>query len=101
MKIWFMVRLLALSAALLTVPIFAGDAAMTLHIKGMTCPACAASVERELTKLPEVAGVAVRLGSSTAKLSLKQGQKPSQESLEQAIKTAGFQLAKVEDPAAK
>lgn len=63
-----------------------------VHIKGMTCPSCAASVERELKALPQVASVAISLRENTATVVIKDGQNLPQDQLKRAIEKAGYSV---------
>lgn len=63
-----------------------------VHIKGMTCPSCAASVERELKALPQVASVSISLKQNTATIILKEGQVLSENQVKGAVEKAGYSI---------
>lgn len=69
-----------------------------VHITGMTCPSCAASVERELKSLPQVAKVEISLKQNTAIIVLKEGQNLPQSQIKQAVEKAGYSVDEAAAP---
>lgn len=65
-----------------------GDA-VTLRVDGMTCEACAASIERSLERLPGVISASVSYAEGTALVATSAESPPSSEALVDAVKTAG------------
>ena len=63
-----------------------------VHVKGMTCPSCAASVERELKALPHVASVSISLRENTATVITKDGQSLPKDQIKRAIEKAGYSV---------
>lgn len=68
----------------------------TIQIQGMTCPSCAAAVEKRLTAIPEVQFVKIDIRKGTAVITLKGGQPPTEEQLDKAIKAAGYKMIRVD-----
>lgn len=64
----------------------------TVHIKGMTCPSCAASVERELKKFPQVSKVSINLRQNTATIEWKAGQSLPRDQIKNAVENAGYRI---------
>lgn len=62
------------------------------HIEGMTCAACAATLEAQLAKLPGVAEARVSFNESTATIR-SSPDTPSQERVRAAVDGAGFRIA--------
>lgn len=71
---------------------YAAELETKVHIKGMTCPSCAASVERALKALPQVAKVTISLKQNTATIAMKEGQNLSQSQIKHAIEKAGYSV---------
>ena len=65
---------------------------MTIKINGMTCPSCAASVERALKSLPEVEKLSISLPDGQVSITPKPGQEPTQKDIAKAVKKAGFSV---------
>lgn len=84
--------LLMSTLLLLQVAASAAGIETKVHVKGMTCPSCAASVERELKVLPQVASVSISLKQNTATIVMKEGQSPPKDQIKRAIEKAGFSV---------
>jgi copper chaperone CopZ len=86
-------------ALLFLVPFLAlaSETTITAHIEGMTCPACAASVERQFRKLPGVNAVNISLSEGTASVTLRQGMRMSEEEIKKAVEEAGYKLTGIEE----
>lgn len=69
-----------------------------VHIKGMTCPSCAASVERELKALPQVAKVTISLKQNAATIVMKDGQNLSPDQIKHAVEKAGYSVDEMAAP---
>lgn len=67
----------------------------TLHIEGMTCPSCAASVEKTFKKLPQVSDIDINIRKGTAVVSIKDGQVLEDEQIKTAVETAGYKLQSI------
>lgn len=70
----------------------------TLHVEGLSCPACATNVDHQLKDLPGVRYVDVNLGDGTVSLSLGGAERPSRAALARAIHDSGFTLRRIEVP---
>jgi copper chaperone CopZ len=70
----------------------------TLHVEGLSCPACATNVDHQLKDLPGVRHVAVNLGDGTVNLSLGGAGRPSRAELARAIHDSGFTLRRIDVP---
>ena len=71
---------------------YAAGAEMKVHVKGMTCPSCAASVERELKALHQVEKVDVSLSQNTVTIRVKEGQNLSLDQIKHAVEKAGYSV---------
>lgn len=71
---------------------------VSLHVDGMTCPFCAAGLEKRLTKLPEVDSVLVRISDGLVLIREKPGQVLSDAQLKREVQLAGFALRDVSRP---
>ena len=79
-----------------TSPITADRA--TLHVEGLSCPACATNVDHQLADLKGVHSVDVNLGDGTVNLVLGGPNRPSRAMLAQAIHDSGFTLRRIDVP---
>lgn len=68
---------------------------LTAQVDGMTCPSCAASVEREVKKIKGVSDVSINIRSGKVEIIFKDDQTPSEENIIQAIKKAGYKLVSI------
>jgi len=75
---------------ILPVIVFAEESILLVKIKGMTCPSCAASVEREVTKLDGVGSVKISIADGSARIRVKEGVLIKDAVIDDAIKKAGF-----------
>jgi len=66
-----------------------------ITVLGMSCPFCAYGVEKKLKKLDGVSELTVELASGLATLVMEDGTDVSNETLQEAVKDAGFEAAKV------
>ncbi len=64
-------------------------------IFGMTCPFCAYGVEQKLKKLDGVVDLEVVLETGIATLALEEHADVSNELLQETVKDAGFEVAKI------
>ena len=64
-------------------------------ILGMSCPFCAYGVEQKLKKLDGVEDLKVVLETGLATLTLEEGADISNELLQETVKDAGFEVAKI------
>jgi len=69
-----------------------------LHVRGMSCPLCAHSIEVQLRRVPGVADVRIDLGSGEVTALLKPFAKPTEEQFAAAIRDSGFTLDRVVHP---
>jgi len=90
--VWLMFGLLCSIAF----PAFSEGNMVTAHIEGMTCPSCAASVEREMKQLPEVDHVTVSLRKGTATMTVKENMQTTKPRIQKAVEDAGFKLRSVD-----
>lgn len=91
-------KLIVNALLIFQVTVHAAELETKVHIKGMTCPSCAASVERELKALPQVAKIAISLKQNTATIAVKDGQNLSQEQIKNAIEKAGYSVDETAAP---
>lgn len=78
----------------------AGDAPpeprqIEVEILGMSCPFCAYGVEQKLKRLDGVEELDVQLTTGIATLELAEGADVSNETLEETVKDAGFEVAAI------
>jgi len=73
----------------------AAAATRVFHIEGMTCAACAATLEVQLAKLPGVSEARVSYGDSIATVR-STPELPSRETVDAAIEAAGFKMTQSE-----
>lgn len=66
-----------------------------ITILGMSCPFCAYGVEQKLKKLDGVEHLEVVLETGLATLTMDEGADVSNELLEESVKNAGFEVAKI------
>lgn len=85
-------KLIWIAFLFLQMTAFAVGVEKIIHIKGMTCPSCVASVERELKALPPVASVSISLKRNTATITIKEGQNLPQDQIKRAIERAGYSV---------
>lgn len=86
---------LALGMVLFATTALADTKKLTVKIAGMTCPACAASVEGRLKKLKAVDSVDVNISKGTATLTVKDGQGLDDIAVTQAVKDAGYTVLSI------
>lgn len=92
------VRMRQLFLALIIFPVLAlgAETKRTAHIDGMTCPSCAASIEKQFKKIPQVSDIDINIRKGTAVVSVKDGQDLSDDQIKTAIETAGYKLKSVD-----
>lgn len=61
-----------------------------IGVTGLACPFCVYSVEKNLSKLPEVESVEVNLAANSARIVIKDGHDVDLEQIKRAIVKAGF-----------
>ena len=79
--------------ALLALPTGAWSAdqhLVEIRVSGLACPFCAYSLEKNLTKLPEVDSAEVDLAANLARVVIKPDQRVDLERIKQAVVKAGF-----------
>lgn len=95
---------LALGLALTPAGVSAQDQVATLDegtpqiqvtILGMSCPFCAYGAEKKLKKLDGVVELEVVLETGLATLTMEEGADVSNETLQEAVEDAGFEIAKI------
>ena len=67
-----------------------GLSTMTFTIQGMTCEACAAHIQGELSGVPGVKGASVRYAQGQAAVAFDPHSPPDTKALLQAIERAGY-----------
>jgi copper chaperone CopZ len=75
----------------------ADETVLEIDIKGMTCPFCVYSLEKELGKLSEVEEVLISLKSNKARLTLKEGAQIDSDTLQEVVLQAGYTPGEVRD----
>ena len=75
----------------------AGETVLEIDIKGMTCPFCVYSLEKELGKLSEVDEVLISLKFNKARLTLKEGAHIDADTLKEVVLRAGYTPGEVRD----
>ena len=68
-----------------------------LYVNGLGCPLCATNIDRQLERLPGVAGVQVDLSVGKVTLAFEGDRRPSPHQISEAVEDAGFTLVKVEE----
>lgn len=71
---------------------YANEGHLTLNIDGMTCPACAASIESQLLKIEEVKTLNINLRQNQVKVALEDNTKLEEQVFKEAVQKAGFKL---------
>lgn len=72
--------------------------AVTLWVKGMSCPLCASNVEKQLLRVSGVTRVRIDLGSGAVRVALRPGANPSEAELRAAVRASGFTLDRIDLP---
>ena len=75
----------------------ADETVLEIDIKGMTCPFCVYSLEKELGKLSEVDEVLISLKFNKARLTLKEGAHIDADTLQEVVLRAGYTPGEVRD----
>ncbi len=75
----------------------ASETVLEIDIKGMTCPFCVYSLEKELGKLSEVEEVLISLKFNKARLMLKEGAHIDADTLQEVVLRAGYTPGEVRD----
>ena len=75
----------------------ANETVLEIDIKGMTCPFCVYSLEKELGKLSEVEEVLISLKLNKARLTLKEGTHIDADTLQEVVLRAGYTPGEVRD----
>ncbi|QOJ14553.1 MAG: heavy-metal-associated domain-containing protein [Planctomycetia bacterium] len=70
---------------------------VVLHVRGLSCPLCANSIEKQLKRLARAQHVLVDLGSGRVTVNLSPGPAPTHRDLRSAIDAAGFTLDRIEE----
>ena len=65
---------------------------LSLSVPDMTCPSCAASVEKELKKIDGISDIEISIGSKSVVVTISHGKKVTNAQLDSAIKLAGFEV---------
>jgi copper chaperone CopZ len=92
-QLFIVAVLLCLSASVFG----AEETVLEIDIKGMTCPFCVYSLEKELGKLSEVEEVLISLKSNKARLTLKEGAQIDSDTLQEVVLQAGYTPGEVRD----
>lgn len=66
---------------------------LTVGVKGMVCAFCAQGIEKNFTARPEVAKIQVSLENKFVKLTFKEGQRLSNDTIEKILKDAGYEAS--------
>jgi copper chaperone CopZ len=69
---------------------------VTIGVKGMVCSFCAQGIERKFKTQPSVDQVKVSLGNKQVKLTLKDGQAISDETVKEILSESGYNVEKIE-----
>jgi copper chaperone CopZ len=64
----------------------------------MSCPLCAHNVDKQLSQIPGVTGVALDMGSGKVKLALDGSGRATRSAVKKAIDESGFTLVEVTTP---
>ena len=67
---------------------FAGEKIVTLEVKGLSCPICAGSLEKQIKKISGVRSVKIHL--SKGRVTIVTDESVLNESLTKAVEEAGF-----------
>ena len=92
-QLFILAVLLCLSASVFG----ADETVLEIDIKGMTCPFCVYSLEKELGKLSEVEEVLISLKSNKARLTLKEDAQIDSDILQEVVLQAGYTPGEVRD----
>ncbi len=72
--------------------------AVTMWIKGMSCPFCATNLEDQLRRIPGVGQVVIDLGTGRVVVALDTANPPSKDQLAKAVDDSGFTLDGIDMP---
>jgi len=75
---------------------FGAETKKSVQIEGMTCPSCAASIEKEFKKLHQVSSIDINIRKGAAIVSVKDGQDLSDDQIKAAIEMAGYKLKSID-----
>ena len=78
-------------------PTLVNATALSLHIRGMSCPKCVTNAEIQLERLPGVSNASLDLGDGTFRIRVKPGAPVTRGNLARAIWVAGFTLVEIEE----
>ena len=88
-----MTKLALVLAILLLLPFggwAAGQQVVEIGVSGLACPFCAYSLEKNLTRLPEVDSVEIDLAANLARVVIKVDHVANLEQIKRAVVNAGF-----------
>lgn len=88
-----MTKLAVVLVALLSLPVggwAADQQVVEIGVSGLACPFCAYSLEKNLTKLPEVDSAEVNLAANSARVVIKIDHTADLEQIKRAVVQAGF-----------
>jgi len=71
------------------------EKSLTVKIEGMTCPACAASVERQFKNIPQIQSIDLSIRRGLAKIKLKDGETLPDEKIIEAVTKAGYKATSI------
>ena len=73
----------------------AADKQVTVLVDGMTCPSCAASIEKHLMMLSQVRSVDISLAKRSVTIFLKDGSTITDSEIFKAIQDAGYKVKSI------
>lgn len=91
----------AITTMVISISALAETKKVTFIVDGMTCPSCAASVERHLKTLPQVDSVDISLSAKAVTVTLKNGTELSIADASKAVQAAGYKINESQKTAKK
>jgi copper chaperone CopZ len=83
-------KILLLSVAVFSLPAFSAGTKITMVVEGMSCASCAASIEKELRKHPEVDAVEISVRKKKVTVAFKEGKSLAAQEIQKDIEVAGY-----------
>ncbi|MCB0327091.1 MAG: heavy-metal-associated domain-containing protein [Bdellovibrionales bacterium] len=85
-----MKKVIFILLCLFSLSLYANPTQKRVRVKGMTCPSCAASVEKELMKMSSVKKIEISLTNGIVVVFLKEGKTILRSEIQSAVENAGF-----------
>jgi len=67
-----------------------------VYVDGLACPFCAYGLEKKLKTLDAIQAMEVQIDEGRVLLDFKEGKRPTEDEIQQAVEKAGFTARKIE-----